>query len=129
MENIILTLHPFHLPALCEAVRARAVVVKTDTTSTETDKAICADLEMRVNLLAAAVDAETMAKANRKAYNSYVWGAPQPTSRRSRARAAKQAREQQEQGKATTTTTNNMEPSQTEGEAATSSADVVKRPL
>ena len=91
--NITLNLNLCHLPELREAVRARNMVVQTDTTTTTTERAVCSDLEKRVDLLAAAVDAEIAANQYRKQYNRYVWGSPQPNSRKSRKEAAKKAQE------------------------------------
>ena len=72
MDNINLTLKPFHLPALIDAVKARRLVLENDTTASAKDKAVIADLERRADLLHVVVTSEATAKAARRAYNDHV---------------------------------------------------------
>lgn len=72
MENVTLTLKPYHLPALIDAVKARRRVLENDTTATADEKAVIADLERRADLLHIAITSEATAKAARQAYNSHV---------------------------------------------------------
>ncbi len=136
MDSVTLTLKPYHLAHLREAVRARALIVNTDTTSTVTDKTICNDLENRVNLLARAVATEHAAREARKQYNFCIHSTPEPNGRRMRKEARKLAEGQpQEQEKGIATAAEKpqeqaQEPPQTKQEtASTSSADVVKRTI
>ena len=117
MQNISLSLKPYHLAQLREAVRARAMIVSADTDSTVTDKAVCADLEERVNLLARAVATEQAAKEARRAYNCHINSTPEPNGRRKRLENRTQE---------TTPKDNAVRESEP---TSTSSADVVKRPV
>lgn len=94
MQNVTLTLKPFHLAQLREAVRARNLIVKTDTTSTVADRAVCADLEERVNLLAQAVATEYAAKEARRKYTEKITARTEINSRRQRKQTAKLTQEQ-----------------------------------
>lgn len=132
----MLTLKPYHIPYLREAMRARNLIVQTITTSTATDRAVCAELEKRIDLLARAVETEQAANEARKKYNQHIYSTPEPEGRRARKEARKLAAGQaQEQGAGidTTVTEKPLEappkPPQGGQKATTSAADVVKRPL
>ena len=89
MQNITLTLKPYHLAQLREAVRAHIHTVETDPASTVADRAVCADLEARVNLLANAIAIEFAAKEARRKYNATIRMKPQLSGHRKRKQTEK----------------------------------------
>lgn len=72
MEDFSLIVKAFHVPVMRDAVRAYSKTIQADSESTPAQKAVAADLEQRVTLLATAITTEQAAKEARRDYHCYV---------------------------------------------------------